>query len=390
MDDLYRAKLTGSPPRTARGNHDLDQTPVTILPHRGPEGAAIPIQLPNIYVNPFPPPPSPTRPVSVSPPRHERTPAPLTSALRRPRGYWEKMGFGRPHPLTWLAVIISFAALVLGVPKGHLPTLTGRHKELRAQERLVAERINLLTQLSAFLPPPLSTIVSPDPSVPNNWGPFGDKTQLDLLRSGVGGMRFWNTELGGVLGVGLDGPERWWSIEDVGKGASVVRSKGDGRDREVWVLRTGEGEDSNAALVSSLTHSLLLRDRLQAELDQLRASPCPACPVHLAPAHHIHQQNGAPLLITGLVEDELDMDQRHVEWEKIEERKRRERERERDVEERERQVSRREKWVVEEMKKLSDRVHHEASELTLEDRITDRLKAYQRQLSQLREAEGEH
>jgi hypothetical protein len=41
---------------------------------------------------------------------------------------------------------------------------------------------------------------------------------------------------------------------------------------------------------------------------------------------------------------------RAEEWEKIEERKRREKEREREVEEREREVARREKWVVEEMR----------------------------------------
>lgn len=44
------------------------------------------------------------------------------------------------------------------------------------------------------------------------------------------------------------------------------------------------------------------------------------------------------------------------EWERLEDRKKREREREREVEEREREVGRREKWVVDEMRKLSDKV----------------------------------
>ena len=66
-----------------------------------------------------------------------------------------------------------------------------------------------------------------------------------MLRNGLGGMRFWNTELGSLFGAGLDGPDRWWSVEDIGRGASVVRSRGEGKDREVWVLRTNtvEGDD---------------------------------------------------------------------------------------------------------------------------------------------------
>jgi len=44
-------------------------------------------------------------------------------------------------------------------------------------------------------------------------------------------------------GMGMGGGDRWWSIEELGEGASVVRSKsgvhGIGVDREVWVLRVG-------------------------------------------------------------------------------------------------------------------------------------------------------
>jgi hypothetical protein len=65
-------------------------------------------------------------------------------------------------------------------------------------------------------------------------------------------------------------------------------------------------------------------------------------------------------------------------------------------------VGRRERWVIEEMRKLTDKVQYvfflcsplldhtdipsaEASELTLEDRITERLKSYQRQLNKMAE-----
>jgi hypothetical protein len=54
-------------------------------------------------------------------------------------------------------------------------------------------------------------------------------------------------------GMGMGGGDRWWSIEELGEGASVVRSKtgvhGHGVDREVWVLRVGsdthDGSKSN-------------------------------------------------------------------------------------------------------------------------------------------------
>jgi hypothetical protein len=47
-------------------------------------------------------------------------------------------------------------------------------------------------------------------------------------------------------GMGMGGGDRWWSIEELGEGASVVRSKtgvhGNGVDREVWVLRVGSDD----------------------------------------------------------------------------------------------------------------------------------------------------
>jgi len=54
-------------------------------------------------------------------------------------------------------------------------------------------------------------------------------------------------------GMGMGGGDRWWSIEELGEGASVVRSKtglqGNGIDRDVWVLRVGSddhgGSESN-------------------------------------------------------------------------------------------------------------------------------------------------
>jgi len=59
-------------------------------------------------------------------------------------------------------------------------------------------------------------------------------------------------------GMGMGGGDRWWSIEELGEGASVVRSKtgvhGLGVDREVWVLGVGSddhgGSESNPPLSS--------------------------------------------------------------------------------------------------------------------------------------------
>ena len=136
MDEQYRAKLTGSPPHPPRPHTPMppggpgpgDQ--IHIQPHpmpglseynRGP----VPIHLPNIYVNPYPPP---------APPPHAPPPGPINVPTSSPPprtitvGPWR---VARPHPLLWLCLALSVLALVLEVPKGSLPTLTGRHKALR-------------------------------------------------------------------------------------------------------------------------------------------------------------------------------------------------------------------------------------------------------------------
>jgi len=64
---------------------------------------------------PLPPRPAPPQPTAAPAP----APAPVPAVSRR------------PHPLLWITLGISILALVLGVPKGSLPTLTGRHKALR-------------------------------------------------------------------------------------------------------------------------------------------------------------------------------------------------------------------------------------------------------------------
>lgn len=101
-------------------------------------------------------------------------------------------------------------------------------------------------------------------------------------------------------------------------------------------------------LLHALTHSLLLRDRLHAENAKLKATPCPACTPHTPSIEH----GGSGGHFHDVENEEMKRD----EWERLEDRKRREREREREVEEREREIGRREKWVVDEMRKLSDKV----------------------------------
>jgi len=53
--------------------------------------------------------------------------------------------------------------------------------------------------------------------------------------------------------------DRWWSVEELGEGASVVRSKSGGEavglDREVWVLRVGS--DDLGGSESSITQLVL-------------------------------------------------------------------------------------------------------------------------------------
>ncbi|KAL7421702.1 hypothetical protein Q5752_003472 [Cryptotrichosporon argae] len=369
-EEAYPARLTGHPPHARPDD-------IVVEPHvhtHGPtEPPPIPIQLPNIYVHPYPPPPPhpPTPPPPPPPTMPPPSPPRPRSPLPQPRGWWT-----RPHPLLWVTLGMSLLALVLQVPKGSLPTLTGRHRALRAQERLVAEKLALLTQLSTFLPPPLSALVAPPHGYAHGVAHAGGPGAAVVLGPDVlalsAGLRFWTT------GAGQDGV--WWSVEELGDGASVVRSRAGDQEREVWVLRTAEGGHDTAPLLASLTHSLLARDRLQTELDACRisASPCPACPAAPGPAGRLSPASSAPAAHGDR--------EAAAEWDRVlEERRRHEREREAEVEEREREVARREKWVVDEMRKLSDKVHAQATELTLEDRITERLKAYQRQLAHLQD-----
>ena len=156
MDQLYKATLTHSspiihrplpPPQTQRMPHTppAEQTS-SILPHCDPSiesppthPAPIPIHLPNIYVNPYPPiaanapnqhPPAPPPPPAPPAPRvlsSRELPPPGIGAIRI-----GSMKFKKAHPLLYVSLVISIIALVLGVPKGSLPTLTGRQRELRA------------------------------------------------------------------------------------------------------------------------------------------------------------------------------------------------------------------------------------------------------------------
>ncbi|WWC70288.1 uncharacterized protein I206_104238 [Kwoniella pini CBS 10737] len=416
MDEIYRAKLSSSPhlhPQVHIGeeappgqDHPNHGDTIHIQPHHsGHTGAGdrpIPIQLPNIYVNPYPPrertpPPQPVPPAPAPAPPPTMPPVTVNVTTLDEISKGRKIGpfrFTKPHPLLWFSLILSVIALVLEVPKGSLPTLTGRHRALRNQERLVSEKLALLTKLSTFLPPPLSSLVAPvDPRNPhtNSLLALNDNTQLGLLRLAPH-LRFWNTAIGAPYGVDVgENGKGWWSIEDLGQGASVARSKDGEREKEVWVLKVGEGGEDNTntlALSSALTHSLLLRDRLQKEVVTIKATPCPACSpssghYHLGTTHgHIHATRDDD-------DDEAYQIARKEEWDGLEERKRRDKERHNEVEEREREVARREKWVVEEMRKMSDKIHGQATELTLEDRITERLKSYQRQLSHLKDQNHE-
>ena len=61
-------------------------------------------------------------------------------------------------------------------------------------------------------------------------------------------LKFWNNhENAQLLNLaGGVGGERWWSVEELGRGASVVRSKAEGSDREVWVLKVGEHQEGQS------------------------------------------------------------------------------------------------------------------------------------------------
>ncbi|KAI9639698.1 uncharacterized protein MKK02DRAFT_40020 [Dioszegia hungarica] len=368
MDELYHARLSAHP-------HEPSE------PHQ-PQPAPVPVQLPNIYVNPFPPPPPPQPRRYPSPPIIRRQiPPPV---IPGPAYVSNMMRFGpftfvKPHPLLWISLFISLVALVLGVPRGSLPTLTGRHKELRAREKIVDEKLNLISHLSHFLPPPLAHLVHPDTTSAGLKGNTWASSQH-------AGLRFWNGRSHAGVRPGTEG--RWWSVEEMGEGASVVRSssgaRGDASEKEVWVLRMGETDDANRPLLSALTHSLLLRDKLQQDLGEARSRTQAALEVSTALSTVSTPSAQLPLALGHRhAEREKQTEVLQEDWERLEVRRKRDKEREGEVEEREKAVGAREKWVVEEMRKMSEKVHSQATELTLEDRITARLKSYQRQLAHL-------
>lgn len=129
MDAQYHAKLTSTPP----------QPPIRYLTPLGP-----PIQDKKAQL---PPQPSTTFPaarvtalpgepvilenipnINVDPLQTENLESEKRSRQTSTLGSWT---FAKPHPLLWLCLALSLLALVLEVPKGSLPTFTGRHKALR-------------------------------------------------------------------------------------------------------------------------------------------------------------------------------------------------------------------------------------------------------------------
>ena len=174
MNETYQAKLSGSPPRLPPTMTD-ERGDVRLLPnphtHNPPfqsqhqhqqQPQPIPVQLPNIYINPPLPQPQLQPHLQPQVEQHERqhdlgrdqrpraegtdhrhyqlngpvpTPGPTVRMV--------KIGpfrFTKPHPLLWISLALSLIALVLEVPKGSLPTLTGRHKVLRVGPVSVSHR----------------------------------------------------------------------------------------------------------------------------------------------------------------------------------------------------------------------------------------------------------
>ena len=169
MDDLYLARLSSTPhppgklPSPAQENdqnmddiHINAQAPPGSFNPAGNGGAGqpIPIQLPNIYVNPFPP-AAEHQHTPETGTRHRDVPdinmPTVTPVVHGKKGNTIKIGpwrFAKPHPLLWLCLGMSVVALVLGVPKGSLPTLTGRHKAIRV-------RLCVFSRVEQGLPPML-------------------------------------------------------------------------------------------------------------------------------------------------------------------------------------------------------------------------------------------
>lgn len=93
--------------------------------------------------------------------------------------------------------------------------------------------------------------------------------------------------------------------------------------------------EEDKTLLNALTHSLLLRDRLQEEVATLRdASPT---------------TSGTALTLKAGAQGQRSEEERE-EWDRVEEQRRKHKAREGEIDEREREVMRRERWVVEEMR----------------------------------------
>lgn len=189
----------------------------------------------------------------------------------------------------------------------------------------MAERLALLSQLSLFLPPPLSGLLTSD--------------QLSMAQFHA---------LSAHAGLQAAEARTWWNVQDLGAGASVLTAQRDGREREVWVLQIPSASSSSLfsdagpdtgdrVLLAALTGSLAAREKLIAELATCRAPR--ALPSTAPAAAWTRDEDWAHTQAHSQAHDRLD----------------RLRDREAELEERERHVLKREKWVVDEMRKMAER-----------------------------------
>jgi hypothetical protein len=108
--------------------------------------------------------------------------------------------------------------------------------------------------------------------------------------------------------------------------------------------------DGHRTLQNALTHSLLLRDRLQTELEKEKAKEKSAPVATIEPANAPAENRSSSSNTRDTALEKQREEAMREERIRLEEARRREREREREVEEREVEVARREKWVVDEMR----------------------------------------
>lgn len=104
--------------------------------------------------------------------------------------------------------------------------------------------MQLLSHLATFLPPPLTHLVNTEGGTTSAHDVWGLIQRAQVHK----GLKFWTggqanhdgSRAGGRRGDADEG--KWWSVEELGDGASVVKSSkgGCGGDKEVWVLRMGE------------------------------------------------------------------------------------------------------------------------------------------------------